>query len=116
ATVALVAAGMCAGTRRRDVRRSLGLMLIVALAAGLALVHEIATGVQPTFAGRYAISNDAYDPIALGRLAAAGLLIALYVLLAERKYRLAGIIGVPLMTVTLLAPGGAARPPARIGG
>src|SRR4029079_10845861 len=90
--VALLAAGIVVGTRRRDVRRSLGLMLIVALAAGLALVHEIATGVQPTFAGRYAISNDAYDPIALGRLAAAGLLIALYVLLAERKYRLAGTL------------------------
>ena len=104
--VALLAAGIVVGTRRRDVRRSLGLMLIVALAAGLALVHEIATGVQPTFAGRYAISNDAYDPIALGRLAAAGLLIALYVLLAERKYRLVGVIGVPLMTVTLLASGG----------
>ena len=56
--------------------------------------------------GRYAISNEAYDPIALGRLAAAGLLIALYVLLAERKYRLVGLIGVPLMTVTLLASGG----------
>ena len=104
--VALLAAGIVVGTRRRDVRRSLGLMLLVALAAGLALVHEIATGVQPTFAGRYAISNEAYDPIALGRLAAAGLLIALYVLLAERKYRLVGLIGVPLMTVTLLASGG----------
>lgn len=104
--VALLAAGIVVGTRRRDVRRSLGLMLLVALGAGVALVHEIATGVQPTFAGRYAISNEAYDPIALGRLAAAGLLIGLYVLLAERKYRLVGVVAVPLMTITLLASGG----------
>lgn len=105
--VALLIAGLVVGTRRRDVNRSLALMLLVAVLAGLVLAHEILTGVQPLFEGRYAISNVQYDPIALGRLSAAGLLIALYVLLAPgSRFRLVAAVAAPLMTVSLLASGG----------
>ena len=103
----LLIAGLVVGTRRRDVNRSLALMLVVAFIAGLALAHEILTGVQPLFEGRYAISNAQYDPIVLGRLSASGLLIALYVVLAPgSRFRLAGVVAVPLMTISLLASGG----------
>jgi O-antigen ligase len=105
--VSLLVGGLVVGTRRRDVNRSLALMLIVAFIAGLALAHEILTGVQPLFEGRYAISNAQYDPITLGRLSASGLLIALYVLLAPgSRFRLAAAVAAPLMTISLLASGG----------
>jgi O-antigen ligase len=105
--LSLLVAGLVVGTRRRDVSRSLGIMLVVAFIAGLALAHEILTGVQPLFEGRYAISNAQYDPIVLGRISASGLLIAVYLLLAPgSRFRIAAALAVPLMTISLLASGG----------
>lgn len=105
--VSLVTAGLVVGTRRRDVHRSLALMLVVSFIAGLALMREILTGVQPVFPGRYAISNMQYDPIVLGRVSATGLLIALYVLLAPgSRYRVSAAVIAPVMTISLLASGG----------
>jgi O-antigen ligase len=105
--ISLLVAGLVVGTRRRDVNRTLALTLVVAFLAGIALIHEILTGVHPLFEGRYAISNVQYDPIALGRLSASGLLIALYVLFAPgSRHRLAAAIAAPLMTISLLASGG----------
>lgn len=107
--LALLAAGIIVGTHRRDVERSLAVMLLVATAAAAAVISQILRGVQPLFEGRYAISNDAYDPIVLGRLAGSGVLIALFVLVATRsRYRLYALAALPVLIITLFASGGRA--------
>lgn len=105
--IALLAAGIVVGTRRRDVELSLALMAGVAAIAALVVAGQIMGGVQPNFEGRYAISNEHYDPIALGRLAGSGLLITLFMVVATRsRYRLVALGALPFITIALLASGG----------
>jgi O-antigen ligase len=105
--VTVLVAGILVGRRRRDVELCLALTLAVAVVAAVALLLEILAGVQPTFHGRYAVSNRDYDPIALGRFTGAGILIALYTLLAGRMaLRIAALAAAPLLTVAFLASGG----------
>ena len=60
-----------------DVRRKLGLHAeLISITTFMLQCMRSRRACSPPFAGRYAIRNEAYDPIALGRLAAAGLLIA----------------------------------------
>ena len=105
--VTVLIAGFLVGGRRRDVELCLALMLAVAVVAAVALLLQILGGVQPTYHGRYAVSNRDYDPIALGRISGAGILIALYALLAGRAgVRAVALAVAPLLTVAFLASGG----------
>jgi O-antigen ligase len=107
--IALLTAGIVAGTRREDIARTLAVMLAVATTAAVILLDQIVRGVQPLFEGRYAISNEDYDPIALGRLAGSGILIALFALVATRsRYRVLAAVALPLLAIALLASGGRA--------
>jgi O-antigen ligase len=100
-------AGMVVGRRRRDVELCLALMLLVAVVAALGTLSQILSGVRPTFEGRYGLSNVEYDPIALGRLSAVGLLIAAYAVLARTgRVRAVAMVVAPLIAIAVLASGG----------
>jgi O-antigen ligase len=105
--IAVLLGGVIVGRNPRDVELCLALMLAVAVVASFALLLQILNGVEPTYEGRYAVSNRDYDPIALGRVTAGGILIALYALLSGRTgLRIVALAVAPLLTVAFLASGG----------
>jgi O-antigen ligase len=102
--VTVLAAGVIVGRRRRDVELCLALTCAIAVIGAVALLISIISGAEPVFTGRYALSED--DPIALGRLSAAGLLIALYALLTARSaVGSLALCAVPVLLVALLSSG-----------
>ena len=105
--IAVLVGGVIVGRNPRDAELCLALMLAVAVVASVALLLQILNGVEPTYEGRYAVSNQDYDPIALGRVTAGGILIALYALLSGRTgLRIVALAAAPLLTVAFLASGG----------
>lgn len=102
--VAVLTAGVIVGRRRRDVELCLALTCAIAVIGAVALLISVINGAEPVFAGRYALSED--DPIALGRLSAAGLLIALYALLTARAaVGSLALCALPVLLVALLSSG-----------
>jgi O-antigen ligase len=92
------------GRRRRDLELCLALTCAVAVVGAVGLLVNLLSGVEPVFSGRYALSPD--DPIALGRLTAVGLLIALYGLLTARAaVRTLALCALPVLLTALLASG-----------
>lgn len=102
--------GLMVGRKRRDTEICLGLLMGVATIAAVGVLVQILSGNAPMFEGRYALSNNVedYDPIELGRLTAAGTLIALHAVLNARTtaVRMAALYALPLLTVAFLSTGG----------
>ena len=102
--VALLVAGLVVARRRRDLELALVLTCAVAIVGAVGFLVNLVGGAQPVFTGRYALSQD--DPIALGRLSAAGLLIALYAILTARvAVRLVALCALPVLLTAFLASG-----------
>jgi O-antigen ligase len=102
--------GLMVGRRRRDVEICLGIIMGVATIAAIGVLVQILSGAPPLFEGRYALSNNVqdYDPIELGRLTAAGTLIALHTVLNARTklVRTVALYALPVLTVAFLGSGG----------
>jgi O-antigen ligase len=110
ANIIVLLGGLMVGRKRRDTEICLGLLMGVATIAAIGVLLQILSGNPPMFEGRYALSNNVadYDPIELGRLTAAGTLIALHAVLNARTtaVRTAALYALPLLTVAFLASGG----------
>ena len=105
-TVNLVAlvAGVLVGRLRRDLELCLTLMLVVAVVGAIGLLVELVSGAEPVYPGRYGLPGE--NPITLGRLTAAGLLIATYALLtAGAAVRSLALCTVPVLAVAFFASG-----------
>jgi O-antigen ligase len=102
-----VAGGTFIGWRRPDLDLLLKIILAVSTLGAVVLVVRFGTGgAQEVLPGRYAISPED-DPIGLGRGAAEGLLIAIYVLLSRRSAttRLWAIAAFPALAIAVVASG-----------
>jgi O-antigen ligase len=102
-----VAGGAFIGWRRPDLDLLLKIVLAVSTLGAVVLVVRFGTGgAQEVLPGRYAISPED-DPISLGRGAAEGLLIAIYVLLSRRSAttRLWAIAAFPALAIAVVASG-----------
>jgi O-antigen ligase len=99
--------GLVVGWRIEDVPLLLGLVLAIAVAGAVILVVKFSTGQAETvLASRFAVTLEE-GPIALGRAAGAGLLIALYVLMSARPAALRLLVAgtAPVLAVGLFASG-----------
>lgn len=95
------------GSRREDLRLFLVISLMIAVIAALLMVGNLVSGsAVARVGGRFSLSAVEY-PIYLGRLAANGILIAIYVIVAtvSHRSRVAALVTVPLLIAALLAAG-----------
>ena len=105
-TVNLVAlvGGVLVGRHRRDLELCLTLMVVVAVLGAVGLLVELMGGTEPVYPGRYGLSGD--NPITLGRITAAGLLIATYALFtAGAAVRSLALCTIPVLAVAFFASG-----------
>jgi O-antigen ligase len=104
--VPLLVAGILIASRRVVFRRYLLLVLTMALANAALLVEKISSGnATKVFTGRFTIDVD-FNPIAAGRVAASGILIAVALVLSSQPgRRLYGLACVPFLAVALLSSG-----------
>jgi O-antigen ligase len=102
-----VVAGVFIGWRRPDLNLLLYVTLAVTTLGAAVLVVKFGTGgAQEVLPGRYAISPED-DPIGLGRGAAEGLLIAIYLMLSKRAAttRLWAVAALPALAIAVVASG-----------
>lgn len=102
-----VVGGVFIGWRPRDLNLLLLVTLAVATLGAIVLVVRFGTGgAQEVLPGRYAISPED-DPIGLGRGAAEGLLIAVFLMLSRRSAttRLWAVAALPALAVAVVASG-----------
>jgi O-antigen ligase len=102
-----VAGGAFIGWRRPDLDLLLLIVLAVSTLGAVVLVVRFGTGgAQEVLPGRYAISPED-DPIGLGRGAAEGLLIAIYLMLSRRSAttRLWALAAIPALAIAVVASG-----------
>lgn len=103
----LLLAGVVIGRNRRHLDLFLGLTVFVAFLSALVLMQELIGGqAQEVLPSRFALNPDE-NPIFLGRAAADGLIIAVYLLLAGTvlRYRLFALALLPALAVALVASG-----------
>lgn len=102
-----VAGGVFVGWRRRDLDLLLAVMLAVSTIGAVVLAVRLGTGgAEEVLPGRFAISPED-DPIGLGRGAAEGLLIAVYVMLSRRSAttRLWAVGALPALAIAVAGSG-----------
>jgi hypothetical protein len=102
-----VTAGVFIGWRRPDLNLLLYVTLAVSALGAAVLVVKFGTGgAQQVLPGRYSISPED-DPIGLGRGAAEGLLIAIYLMLSRRSAtaRLWAVAVLPALAIAVVASG-----------
>src|SRR5439155_11445245 len=103
----LFCAGILIAQSAKHLERYLTVTLVIAALSALLLLLQLARGeARALFDSRFTISSEE-NPIQLGRQSAEGLIIATYVLLAERRASLRGIATaiVPVLAIALLAAG-----------
>lgn len=99
--------GVFVGSRRKDLRLFLYLLLGVATLGALLLLFQLVSGSARTVVGeRFSLSAQEY-PIYLARNSADGLLIAIYAIVVARRLavRVAALAVFPVLTVAMLAAG-----------
>lgn len=105
--LAFVVAGVLIARSGRDVRLYALLALLLATGSGALLVSGLSSGsAEAVVGGRFSASSG-QSPIELGRQAALGLLVGVYVLLAHRRLalRLVALATMPLIAVAFVASG-----------
>jgi O-antigen ligase len=105
--LAAMTAAICIAHRRDDLDLFALLTLVVAVAAALVLLHGLhAGGLNSSVGGRYSIAVDEH-PIELGRDAATGILLALYLGAAARRrvVRVLALATLPILAIALFAAG-----------
>jgi O-antigen ligase len=104
----LLVGGILIGRRRRELDFLVVLLLLVAGVSAIVLVRGLVGGyLQPVEgAGRFALSAQE-NPIELGRQAATGILLAIWVMLTARAgwMRMLALTLLPLIAVALVAAG-----------
>ena len=103
----LLLAGVVIGQRRKSLNIYLVLALVVAGMSAAVLLYRLIRGdAQMLFDSRFSISSEV-NPIQLGREAADGLIIGVYVLLAARSttLRFAALALLPALGVALVGAG-----------
>lgn len=103
----LLVAGIIVGRNRRHVDLLLALTLLVAVAGAVVLIDNFLGGqAQEVLPGRFALSAEE-NPIALGRVSADGLIVAIYLLVAGTAlpYRICALASLPALAIALLAAG-----------
>jgi O-antigen ligase len=106
AVIALFA-GIVIAKGRKHFDLWLVVMLVFAALSGMTLIRQILAGTaDASTGGRLALFQDA-SPIQLGRAAAYGLLVGIYLLVAGGPFwrKLVALVSVPVLAVTLLAAG-----------
>ena len=103
----LLLGGIAVARYNRHFRLLLTGLVVVACATAVVLARGLASGqVAATVGGRFSLDQQA-SPIGLGRAAAAGILVAIFLVLAARSnlLRLFALGAMPLMAVSFIAAG-----------
>jgi O-antigen ligase/uncharacterized protein (DUF3084 family) len=99
-------AGILIGRRGRRLLLWAVLTLSVSAASAVVLARGLSTGTATTYADRFTLDSN-YDPIAFGRDAGRGILLAVWILLAVRsvRARTLALAAVPVLAVAFFASG-----------
>jgi O-antigen ligase len=104
--VIVLVAGIVVARRRNRFELYVFVTVLMAILSSLALVRGLLAGQDANVGGRFAITA-ADSPIGLGRSAAEGIIVAVFVLLASRAgwLRMLAFGALPLVSVALIASG-----------
>ena len=100
-------AGMAVARYARQFRTLTTWLVVVAAATAIVLAHGLSSGqAQATVGGRFSLDQQA-SPIGLGRAAAQGIMIAVFVVLAVGPplLRLFALAAIPVVAVSFIAAG-----------